>query len=243
MKEWYKHSFGEDYLVVYQHRNRLDASKQVEKLVDWLELDQSDLILDLCCGNGRHTIALTERGYHVVGVDLSEALLLKAVQNSKGMGIPFIKGDMRCLPFVDNTFDVVVNLFTSFGYFAEDKENQQVFKEIARVLNHNGRFLIDFLNRSAVEKNLVPRSEREQGGIKIREERYIEGDFVCKKIFVCDEDGEREYQERVKMYDLNQMEQMITHAGLSIKQVFGNFEGETYHQNSERMIIMGCVQK
>lgn len=243
MKEWYERSFGEDYLVVYKHRNRLDASKQVEKLVDWLKLKPSELILDLCCGNGRHTMALTERGFRVVGVDLSEALLLDAVQKSKGMGIPFIRGEMRNLPFVDRTFDVVVNLFTSFGYFEEDQENERVFQEMARVLNPNGRFLIDFLNRSAVEKNLVPRSEREQEGIKIREERFIEGDFVCKTIIVCDEGEERRYQERVKMYELDQMKQMMTKAGLTIDKVFGNFNGEAYHRDSERMILMGRVNK
>jgi len=243
MGKWYEHSFGEDYLVVYKHRSRLDASKEVEKLVKWLKLKETDFILDLCCGMGRHTIALAERGFRVVGVDLSETLLSKAVQSSTRLSIPFIKGEMRNLPFVNHTFDVVINLFTSFGYFEDDQENIKALREMARVLKPDGRFLVDFLNRSAVEKTLVPVSEREQDGLFIREERAIDGDFVCKTILIRDQKGERRYLEKVKMYKLEQMKQMMAEAGLKISMIFGNFNGETYRDDSERMILVGSVKK
>ena len=84
---------------------------------------------------------------------------------------------------------MVLNLFTSFGYFVEDRDNERVLAEIRRVLKPGGRFLIDFLNRPAVLRSLVPVSEREEDGVKIREERWIEGDVVCKRIFVSDARG------------------------------------------------------
>jgi ubiquinone/menaquinone biosynthesis C-methylase UbiE len=239
MPQWYEESFGEDYLLVYKHRNRESASFEVEQMIEWLGLS----ILDLCCGTGRHTISLALQGLHVVGLDLSKTLLTRAVSEAKGLSIPFVHGDMRKLPFMDHSFDVVLNLFTSFGYFTEDKDNEQVIKEIARVLKPEGRVLIDFMNREAVKEKLIPKSIREEQGVQIREERQIQGDFVQKQIWVKDERGERTYQERVKMYTHEEMIVMMEKAGLLLEHTYGNFHGEPYHLLSDRMILLGRVNK
>ncbi|MBO2532940.1 MAG: class I SAM-dependent methyltransferase [Thermoactinomycetaceae bacterium] len=239
VSEWFEESFGEDYLLVYRHRTMADAEDEVDAIVEWLDLSPKDHILDLCCGTGRHSIALARRGYRVTGLDLSETLLSHAVALSKGLPVRFVHGDMRSLPFSKEMFDVVLNLFTSFGYFVEDRDNERVLAEIRRVLKPGGRFLIDFLNRPAVLRSLVPVSEREEDGVKIREERWIEGDVVCKRIFVSDARGERRYEERVKMYSRDQMEEMMRRAGLSVQQVWGDFEGNPHTERSRRMIIAG----
>lgn len=136
-----------------------------------------------------------------------------------------------------------MNLFTSFGYFTDDAENQKVLDEIARVTRPDGPFLIDFLNREYVKNNLVPESQREEeNGMKITEERWIEGDFVRKKIMVTDAKGPREYHERVKMYSREQMMEMMETAGLLVKEVRGDFTGSAYDQEtSPRMIFTGRV--
>lgn len=243
MPQWYEESFGEDYLIVYKHRNQQDASKEVEQAAKWLDLNRDDLILDLCCGMGRHSISLKKMGYQVAGLDLSEVLLKKALEQSADLAIPFIRADMRMLPFVDGSFDVVLNLFTSFGYFKEEADNERVLSEIARVLKPGGRFLIDFLNRASVEKNLVPESRRQVDGRWIKEKRWIEGDFVCKSIELSDERGKRTYQERVKMYDYEQLISMLEKYSLKHKQVYSDFDGEPYSPEGKRMIVTGCVKK
>lgn len=78
MTEWYEKSFGEDYLVVYKHRDFGGARKEVERMISWLGLPPGSKVLDLCCGMGRHSLALAEAGYEVTGVDLSEVLLREA---------------------------------------------------------------------------------------------------------------------------------------------------------------------
>jgi SAM-dependent methyltransferase len=239
MSEWFKESFGEDYLLVYRHRTLADAEGEVDSIAGWLHLSPEDHILDLCCGTGRHSIALARRGYRVTGLDLSETLLSYAAALAKGLPVRFVHGDMRFLPFSDGVFDVVLNLFTSFGYFVEDRDNERVLAEIHRVLKPGGRFLIDFLNRPAVIRGLVPLSEREENGVKIREERWLEGDVVCKRILVSDNRGSRQYEERVKMYAREQMERMMQRVGLSVEQVWGDFEGNPHTEHSQRMIIAG----
>ncbi|SEN56693.1 class I SAM-dependent methyltransferase [Lihuaxuella thermophila] len=243
MPQWYEESFGEDYVLVYKHRSRENASREVNQIIEWLGLSERDLILDLCCGTGRHTISLAGRGFRVVGLDLSKTLLTRAVSDAEGLAVPFVHGDMRKLPFMDGSFDAVVNLFTSFGYFAKDEENEQVLREIARVLRRGGRVLIDYMNREAVKEKLVPESVREEQGARILEKRQIDGDFVRKQIRVKDERGERTYQECVKMYTHEQMAAMMEKAGLIIDHTYGNFRGEPYHMLSERMILVGRVEK
>lgn len=239
---WYEKSFGEDYLLVYRHRNRDRADREVRAAAQWLDLNAGERVLDLCCGTGRHSIALDNLGLKVTGVDLSPVLLQVGMETSQGREIEYVQGDMRDLPFDDGSFDAVFNLFTSFGYFAEDAENEKVLSEIARVIRDQGRFLVDFLNRRAVEKSLVPRSEREEEGVRILEERWIDGDFVRKKITVIDEKGERHYQERVKMYNRDRMVRMMKAAGLTVDSILGDFDGSPYSESdSPRMIITGRV--
>lgn len=239
MRPWYKESFGEDYLLVYKHRNRVHADREVTAIIDWLDLTPEDQILDLCCGTGRHAIELARRGMSVIGMDLSDVLLHHAREDSQGLDIDYVQGDMRSLPFASDSFDVVLNLFTSFGYFVDDGENSQVLAEIARILKPEGRFVIDYLNREAVKKSLVPLSEREEEGISIREERKLDGDFVRKTITISEAGTKRRYHERVKMYTREEMEELLEKAGLTVEQVWGDYQGQPYTIHSPRMILTG----
>jgi ubiquinone/menaquinone biosynthesis C-methylase UbiE len=241
MAEWYEESFGEDYLLVYKHRSQEDAFREVEKMIEWLKPDPSSLILDLCCGMGRHTIAFAKKGYPVIGLDLSKRLLLEANRRAElaKLAVPFVHGDMRHLPFVEESFAVVVNLFTSFGYFEEDLSNQLVLSEMARVLKKNGVFCIDYLNRDYVIRHLVPESERMENGVFIREKRWIEGDYVYKRIWVQKEKEERTYWERVKMYSPDRFVAMLQQQGLRPEQFFGDFTGTPFHKDCPRFIVVG----
>lgn len=237
---WYRESFGNDYLIVYKHRDLQGAYHEVKKMMDWLNLPKSTVVLDLCCGMGRHSMALSEFGYDVTGVDLSEVLLAEAVKLDTKSQVKWLKGDMREVP-LDRTFDVVVNLFTSFGYFDDDAQNEQVIHEIHRLLKENGRYIIDFLNPIYVKKNLVPQSERSENGLTIRESRCIEEGFVRKRIVISQEGvPDRHYLEQVKLYERVSFETMLQNAGLHIDHVYGSYDGHNYDpQTSSRMIFVG----
>ncbi|CAH8769294.1 class I SAM-dependent methyltransferase [Paenibacillus dendritiformis] len=241
MTEWYERSFGRDYLLVYRHRDFQGATQEVHGMMEWLRLPASASILDLCCGMGRHALALAEAGYRVTGVDLSEVLLEEAMAHDTRGQVKFLRGDMRELP-VDGPFDAVVNLFTSFGYFTDNEDNARVFQEIHRVLKPQGRFIVDFLNPSYVRQHLVPHSERVDGGTRIEERRRIENGFVKKAITLTDASGgeQREYEERVRLYELADFRNMMDEAGLVIDQVHGSYDGAAYdEEQSKRMIMVG----
>ncbi|GGO08158.1 class I SAM-dependent methyltransferase [Saccharibacillus kuerlensis] len=243
MSEWYEESFGEDYLRVYNYRDEQGAAHEVHEMISWLKLEKGAKVLDLCCGMGRHSLSLAEKGYEVTGMDLSDVLLDEAKKEDGADRIRWVQGDMRELPFEDGEFDAVVNLFTSFGYFEEDAEHIRVLKEIQRVLRPGGQFIIDFMNPPHVKSHLKPYTEREEEGLKIEERRTIEDGFVKKHITIIPEteDGgeQREYDERVKLYTLERFTDMLDEAALKAEDVRGSYDQNKYKADSPRMIFVG----
>ncbi|WP_058302272.1 SAM-dependent methyltransferase [Gorillibacterium timonense] len=237
---WYEKSFGQDYLLVYKHRDMMGAQAEASRMTGWLHLDPGSHVFDLCCGMGRHSLALAEEGYRVTGMDLSDVLLEEARRLDVRHQVEWVKGDMRAVP-LEGPFDAVVNLFTSFGYFETDAENGAVLREIGRLLRPGGRFLLDFMNARYVERNLVPYSERQDGAVTIRESRSIESGFVFKRI-VLSEPGkpERNYLERVRLYGKDDFERLLAGTGLILDQVHGDYESGAYsEEDSKRLILVG----
>ncbi len=234
---WYKEWFDEQYLDLYAHRDEREAERQV----DFVESQLSDgprprMILDLACGAGRHSDILSKRGYRVVGVDLSLTLL--AVHP----GPRRICGDMCSLPFHCDSFDWLLNFFTSFGYFERERQNFQVLEEITRVLRPGGRFLLDFLNRDVVINNLRPTDVQEDDKRRVEIERWYDpaSQRINKRIRVQPRGAApRTYLESVRAYSQEEVTIGMRWAGLEVDTLFGSFDGDSFHRDSERLIILG----
>ncbi len=243
-EEWFERSFREDYVLVYRHRDDSAADGEIANLLERLPVKDTGRVLDLCCGSGRHSRALARRGYEVVGVDLSPVLLQLAEEQNTYPHLSFARCDMRDIPFHEE-FDIVVNLFTSFGYFSTDEENANVIRNMAQALKTKGEVVIDFLNAAYVIDNLVPQSTKEVSGMLIKEERWIQDGFVKKRILISDESSNepREYMEQVRLFSVQQMIAMLTEAGFEKIQVFGNYQFEEYvAHESPRMIFYAVKQ-
>jgi SAM-dependent methyltransferase len=243
-EEWFERSFREDYVLVYRHRDDSAANEEIANLLERLPIRQQGKVLDLCCGSGRHSRALARRGYEVVGIDLSPVLLQLAEEKNQYPQLRFARYDMRDIPF-QNEFDIVVNLFTSFGYFSTDAENAKVVRNMARALKPGGEVIIDYLNPAYVKDHLVPHSVKEVAGMMIEEERWIQDGFVKKRILIRDESTEepREYLEQVRLFSVDQMVTMLEDAGFGQIQVFGNYEFHSYvSADSPRMIFYAIKQ-
>ncbi|MFA4134500.1 MULTISPECIES: bifunctional 2-polyprenyl-6-hydroxyphenol methylase/3-demethylubiquinol 3-O-methyltransferase UbiG [Brevibacillus] len=243
-EEWFERSFREDYVLVYRHRDDSAADGEIANLLERLPVKDTGRVLDLCCGSGRHSRALARRGYEVVGVDLSPVLLQLAEEQNTYPQLSFARCDMRDIPFHEE-FDIVVNLFTSFGYFSTDEENANVIRNMAQALKTKGEVVIDFLNAAYVIDNLVPHSTKEVSGMLIKEERWVQDGFVKKRILISDESSNepREYMEQVRLFSAEQMIAMLTEAGFEKIQVFGNYLFEEYvAHESPRMIFYAVKQ-
>lgn len=234
---WYKEWFGEDYLELYAHRDADEAERHLEFVHRALgDGPRPQSVLDLACGGGRHTAALRRRGYPTVGVDLSLVLLAHPPR------VPSVAGDMCALPFADRSFDWVLNFFTSFGYFEKERQNFQVLEEIARLLRPGGRFLIDFMNREKVLADLKTSEVQEIAGRRVEIERWFDAQTrrINKRMRLHRaDDSANTYLESVRAYSRDEVTIGLRWAGLEVDDLYGNFQGDSFHRESERLILVG----
>lgn len=234
---WFLDWFNEDYLNLYAHRDEEEAKEHINFLCHQLNLTGHEKILDLCCGSGRHAILLGKLGYDVTGVDTSDFLIGKAVESSKDVAaVKFLCRDMRDIGDLGH-FDVILSMFTSFGYFESDKQNQKVLHNISESLADGGLFFMDYLNVSHVYQNLKADDKLVVNGEKVSISRQIVGERVIKTI---DFPG-RSYRESVKLYDPTTISKMLKNAGFSIVTQWGNYEGESLSSLSERVLTLATI--
>lgn len=238
--DWFTHSFGALYPIVYAHRNVESAAPEARFAAGQLALTDRDRLLDLCCGNGRHLVHLREHAGTAIGLDYS-AQLLEMARQTVGSRTGLVRADMRAIPF-ENVFDVVTSFFTSFGYFFSEEENRSVVRGVARALRPGGRFFIDYLNSAHVERTLMPESRREDGGYVITETRWI--DFEARRVNKTtrvEQNGETvcETGESVRLYDLDEFTALLESGGLAPDTVFGDHSGVPFDETQPRMIVTG----
>ncbi len=234
---WYKEWFGADYLDLYAHRDADEAERHME-FVDRFVADGKAprAVLDLACGAGRHTAALRQRGYRAVGVDLSLVLLAHPPR------VPSVAGDMCALPFADGSFDWLLNFFTSFGYFETERQNFRVLEEITRLLTPGGRFLIDLMNRDKVLAGLEKEAVQEIAGRRVEIQRWYDTESrrINKRMRLHRADGSAStYLESVRAYKHDEVTIGLRWAGLEVDQLYGNFQGDPFDRESERLILVG----
>jgi len=240
IKEWYKDWFSSKYyLELYKHRDEKEATDLINLIQRNVNLVNGGKVLDVCCGSGRHSIEFAKRGFDVTGFDLSEYLIgqaknLKGNLKERNLKLKFLIKDMRNFDF-KKSFDVAINIFSSFGYFEKDSENFKVFRNVHSSLNKGGFFVFDFLNESYLRKNLVKIDYMKLDGKKVFQERIIENDFVYKEIRI----GNRSFKERIRLYSCEAIKKELQTLGFSVKKVFGDYHGNKFLKDkSTRFIII-----
>lgn len=239
---WFKTAFGDLYLSLYAHRDQKDARRAVDFLLKEQIVQPHKLGLDLCCGPARHLVQLSEAGLDVVGFDLSASLLRTAQSRLDSGGFPrkLVRGSMNRLPF-QPSFYWAINLFTSFGYFEQDTDNEQVLRDVTRALCPSGRFLMDFMNEPFVRATLKPFStETTPDGIVIESRRSIEGTSprVIKRMKIRMGQQTRELVESVRLYTAKDLEQMFARCGLKVVRSWGDFGDRRLGEMAPRCILL-----
>jgi SAM-dependent methyltransferase len=244
MAQWYREFFDDLYLRVYQP---LEAPEQVRREVDFivkaLDLPAGAKILDLCCGQGRHSLELARRGFQVVGVDLSEALLYAARKRaeSEGLDATFLQRDMREIDFNDE-FDAVINMFTSFGYLESEVEDEKVLVKVAQALKSGGKFLLDILNRDRIVRNFQEHGWRaaDEGWLVLEERTFdhLSGRIETRWVCVARDGVRYERLSSIRLYTASELRMMLEQAGLKVTGLFGNYDGSPYSWDSQRLIVV-----
>jgi SAM-dependent methyltransferase len=248
-KPWYDGFFERDYFDIWLGGpvDRVLPPQRTVAEVDFIQrtlgLAPGSRILDLCCGHGRHALLLAERGYSVTGVDFSDRALRLARRRARraGSSVRWLKRDMRRIPFREE-FDAVINIFTAFGYFEPDAENEEVLRRVAAALKPGGRFLIDHINREHLVRHHEAHRWREASdGAPVLEGVSVDVLASCNRIrwtAVAPDGCRRHGRVDVRVYTLREFVGMLGRAGLRFRQVWGGFNGSDYSLDSRRMIVL-----
>lgn len=235
---WFESWFDTPYYyALYQSRNEEEAARFIDRLVSWMALPADAKVMDLACGKGRHSRYLAQAGFRVLGIDLSPNAIEQA-RTSSSERLHFQVGDMR-EPQGTAEFDVVFNLFTSFGYFEKSDDNIQTLKAIHQALKPGGRLLIDFMNAEKARRNLQNEYHLERSGIAFHIRKSIEGNIISKKIEFTREGQIHQFEERVQLLSLADFRQYFHQTGFQLEQTFGDYQLHPFEPlESDRLILL-----
>jgi SAM-dependent methyltransferase len=231
------------YHLLYAHRDENEATKFIDRLIQFLNPQAGTSMIDIACGKGRHALQLAQKGFNVFGIDLSPSSI-DAARKLEQSNLKFLVHDMRN-PIPIEPTDFAFNFFTSFGYFEDALEDQQAILSMQKILKPEGRLVMDYLNVSLAESQLIPHSEHIHQGIRFVCERIIGERFIQKKISVFDPKHAEplQFEERVARYRFNDFEMLFDAAGLKIETCFGNYALEAFDASSSPRLILVARKK
>lgn len=240
MKDWFKDWFASDlYLSVYRHRDETDALRLCRLILNSTKTSKGSYILDAACGGGRHANYFSSCGYNVTGFDLSKTLLNVGLKQAREQNLDskFFCSDLRNVS-LKRKFDLITNLFTSFGYFDNDKENFAFVATAFALLNKNGFYVLDYFNPAYIEKNLVEESSRKIDNVEIIEKRWIRNNRVEKEILIKEIGIEKRFMESVSLYSKEFLVGKICKIGFNLYESFGDYSGIPYSEDSSQRMIL-----
>lgn len=239
--EWWRDYFDASYV----RRFAVDPEQTVAEVLmlrDLLPEPPGDL-LDVACGEGRHSVALAQAGFSVIGLDASADLLALARERAAAAGVEatFVAGDMRALPYTD-CFDAVINMFTAFGYFSDEAENQAALNGMARALKPGGRLVMELAHRDAAVSTLQANDwyELDDGTVVWMRRHFdmVRGTLTSIDRWRDADGNEEERAHRIRLYTPTELAAMLRAAGLYPTAWYGSLSLHALSPQAPRMIVV-----
>ncbi|MCJ7450789.1 MAG: class I SAM-dependent methyltransferase [Candidatus Nanohaloarchaeota archaeon QJJ-9] len=243
-EEWFEdEEFWNTFKDYLFDLDRLDKSEeQVEDVVDLVDLEPGAKVLDQACGIGRHVVEFSKMGFDVTGIDITEKFLEEArrIVDGKNQEAELIHADMR--EFVrEEEFDLVVNLFTSFGYFEGREDDRKVVKNVYHSLSEGGAYVVDIKGKEIMAERFQERDWHNLEGGYVLEEREMTRDWSwMENRWILVKGGEAKvYEVPHRLYSAYELRSLFEEVGFSEVEVYGSFKGDEYGLDSEKLIVVG----
>ncbi len=241
--EWWQTYFDAQYLLEYEPLFRLEQDRrEVARLMELIGAPSGSRVLDVPCGQGRHAHLLAEAGFDVDGLDYSADLLAVAKRRGTSSRLRYTRGDMRRLPARwTGRFDVVLNLFTSFGFFAEPSDDRRAIAEFARVLAPGGTLVWHGGDRDGVMARFLARDWwRTRDGTLVAQERQFDalsGVLTVSSVW----SGRRAHGARehtIRLYTPTRLAELCADVGLIVEQAYDGFTPMPLTRRSSEMLLV-----
>ena len=237
---WYEDWFNSKYYhILYQNRNHEEAEAFIDTLFTYLKPKKTAQVVDMACGKGRHAKKIADLGYETIGLDLSKESIHDAMRYEK-CNLHFFIHDMLKSPAMHfQNADLVLNLFTSFGYFKTLEDHQKVVNNFGQCIKPGGLFLFDFMNVNKVVNDLVSEEVKELDGIAFKINKTYKNHIIYKTISFEDQGVKRQYTEEVFGLDYNDFKTIFDACGFEIENTFGDYQLNPFDkEESSRLIVL-----
>jgi SAM-dependent methyltransferase len=244
MSEWFENEsfWKETYNFLFSEKLFKETNEQVENVLKLVDFHGS-AVLDLCCGPGRCSIVLAKKGFSVTGVDRSPFLLDKAKERAKseGLSVEWVLEDMR--RFIrPESYDLVLNMFTSFGYFDDKQDDMNVLENVLTNLKPGGIFLIDVMAKEILAKIFQPTISNmlEDGTMVVqRPEIFDDWTRVKNDWIIIKGSQAKTFKFHHTIYSGQELKDRMEQVGFESVKLYGNLDGSPYDSNAQRLIITG----
>jgi SAM-dependent methyltransferase len=229
--------------MMFSEQRIANATFEINQVLALAGIPRRACVLDLCCGVGRHSLELARRGFRVTGVDRTREYLEQAREEAEkeGLAVEYILEDMRkfCRP---DTFDMVINLFTSFGFFENQDEDRMILKNIFRSLKLGGVLVMDLASKEVLAREFRERDWREADGVFWLEERKILNDWgrIQNRWILFKDNRRYESTLELSLYSAAELTGLLRAAGFSKTRVYGGLDGSPYDNHARRLAITAC---
>ena len=246
MAEWFTdESFWEMlYPFLFPEERVAAAADEISQILELIDFEGRE-VLDLCCGPGRHAVDLARRGYPVTGVDRSAFLLAKAEERAAAtqVDVEWVEADMRDFSRPGG-FDLVINLFTSFGYFDDPRDDLDVLRNIETSLRPGGCLVMQMAGKEQLAGVFQPSSadEIDGAGLLVQQREVYDDWSRIRNRWTVVRDGQATALEfNHSIYSARELKDMLAAAGFAGVRIYGDLLGSAYGPNAERLIAVGST--
>jgi len=242
-KKWWKAAFSKTYFAAFDDiYSEQRGKKEAEFLIQNLRLKKGTQVLDLACGQGRHSLPLAQHGVCVTGVDASSSLLRVAKKRAqtKKIDVSFKKGDIRTYCEVEK-YNIVLVLGNSFGYF-NDKDNEQVLSNISASLKTGGWLVLDLSNTLGMLRQKITGEwiqEIPNGKLITRTLNFNpETSQATMQWCVIQNKIKTLFGGMLRFYSPSEIKHLLAERNLIIKKIYGSFSNEPFSIKTKRCLVM-----
>ena len=242
--EWFDNEefWRETFSFMFPEERIASADDTVGKVLELTKVNGKSA-LDLCCGPGRCSIALSKRGFSVTGVDRTKYLLDKARSRARTakVRIEWIDADMR--DFVrPESYDLALSMFTSFGYFENRNEDEKVLSNVFRSLRPGGAFVLDIMGKEMLAKIFQPTSAETlpDGSLLVEQRQIIDGwSRILNEWTIVRKGRARKFALHLNLYSGQELREKLGKCGFRDVKLYGTIDGTSYGPQAKRLIAVG----
>ncbi len=199
-------------------------------------------VLDLGSGPGRFSIPLAEQGCQVTALDISPSLIADGQRRAAeaGVEIDWVQGDMRHFER-SGQYDLIVSLWTSFGYFDSEDDDLAVLVHCHDNLKPGGQLLIDTTGKEYVCRHIQPVHLTEYDDGRLLIERPVlthQMSRYSNEWLLIDGDRVDRAEWHHNLYTASELRQRVESAGFDEIEIYGSLSGEAYDLDAERLVVL-----